>query len=406
MKIDARPRRLLVLPSLAPFGNNEPYLRTELRELEKHFERIAIAPVRTPSGTRQNLAPGIEVVAWPLLSPGILRRALRSLARAPKRTFSALAAVLTSREAGLLKNAAVVLKALALADWVREHSFDHVHAYWVSTPATVAMIAARVAGVPWSATAHRWDIYERNAFDVKMRDAAFIRTISERGMADMRSAMPFARERIVRVPLGAAIPSLPVLPQADLEELHAICPAALVAVKGHEDLLDAVAALCARGLIVHCTLAGEGPLRERLVKRVAELGLEHAVDMPGFVPQQQLHEWYRGGRFNAVVLASRQAPGGVMEGIPSALLEAMAFGVPVVATDSGSVRELVDESCGHLVPCGDPAALANALADVHAQPQLAMDRAKRAYERVAAQHDVGAQMRAFAAMIGGGEGRT
>lgn len=393
--------RLLIVSSRAPFGNKEPYLRTELAELVKHFERIAIVPVRAPEGPLQDLPPEVEVLAWPLFSKEIARRALRALMMAPERSEHALISLALSREPGRLKNAAVAMKALALADWAREQRFDHIHAYWVSTPATVAMVAARVAGIPWSATAHRWDIYERNAFDVKMRDASFIRAISERGRLDLRAAMPSLGSRIMRIAIGADIPEPVAITERGRGELRIVCPAALVAIKGHDDLLAAVAELRDRGVPVHCTFAGEGPLRRELGERIAELQLEELVTLPGFVAQEQLHRWYREGRFDAVVLASRQAPGGEMEGIPSALVEAMAFGVPVVATDSGSVRELVDDSCGHLVPAGDPQALAGALTDVYLRPDEAVMRAQRAYERVAAHHNVRVQMRDFAAAIGG-----
>lgn len=393
--------RLLVVSSRAPFGNHEPYLRTELRELVRHFERVALVPVRTPDGELQDIPPEVEVLKWPLYSSEIARRAMWALLRNPERCEHVLVSLAFSREPGRLKNAAVALKALALADWIRQHHFNHVHAYWISTPATVAMIAARIAGIPWSATAHRWDIYERNAFDVKMRDAAFVRAISERGREDLHVAMPSLGSRILRIPIGADIPGLPGRPAANSGMFRIVCPAALVEIKGHAELLDAVKALTDRGVPVRCTFAGEGPLREWLARRIEELALQNTVDLAGFIPQNQLHAWYREGRFNAVVLASRHFRDGLMEGIPAALIEAMAFGVPVVATDSGSVPELVDESCGHLTPAGDAPALAAALADVYEHPQDALDRAKRAYERVSQRHNVRNQMREFAALIGG-----
>jgi glycosyltransferase involved in cell wall biosynthesis len=94
----------------------------------------------------------------------------------------------------------------------------------------------------------------------------------------------------------------------------------------------------------------------------------------------------------------------MMEGVPSALLEAMAFGVPVVATDSGSVGEAVDPTSGLLVPPDDPAALAAALFDVYRDPGAARSRAARAYELVSARHDVRAQMRELAAALRGKDG--
>jgi glycosyltransferase involved in cell wall biosynthesis len=73
---------------------------------------------------------------------------------------------------------------------------------------------------------------------------------------------------------------------------------------------------------------------------------------------------------NVVVLATAPTESGKREGIPNVLKEAMACGVPVVATASGGIPELVDESCGILVNPRDPAALAEALQRLYHQPAL------------------------------------
>ena len=76
--------------------------------------------------------------------------------------------------------------------------------------------------------------------------------------------------------------------------------------------------------------------------------------------------------------------------------KACALGVPAVATDSGSVGELLDDGCGLLVKPDDPDALAAALLDVYLNPDAARDRAGRAYDLVSARHDVRTQMRELA----------
>ncbi|HTJ24771.1 MAG TPA: glycosyltransferase [Candidatus Limnocylindria bacterium] len=390
---------ILIVTSRYPFGSQESYLGTELAELTRHFARIAVAPVRSPgSAAARQLPDGVELVALPLLGGDVLLRAVRAFAAAPRRALGTLAELARSRDPGRVKNLAVALKGLALAQWAREHGVSHVHAYWVSTPATVAMIAAKVSGASWSATAHRWDIYERNAFDVKARSAAFVRAISRRGAEDVAARMPGVAGRVVQLRLGAVVPEI-ALPVPAADAFRIVCPAALVPVKGHADLFAALALLRARGVPVRCTLAGTGPLRRELELLAARLRIDDAVAFAGFVPQQTLHAWYRAGRFAAVVLASRASGAREMEGVPSALIEAMALGVPVVATDSGSVGELVDASCGLLVAPGDPDALARALREVAEDPERARERARRAHRTVAERHDVCTQMVALAAAL-------
>ena len=390
--------RLAVVSSRCPFGNKEPYLRTELRELVRHFDRITVVPARAPRGDRQPLPEPVDVLAWPLLSWEIVVRAGRMLRSRPRRVARALAALARSKDPGRAKNALVALKGLALAHWSLENNVGHIHAYWLSAPATVAMIAGEVAGIPWSATAHRWDIYERNALDLKAATAEFVRTISARGTSDLQARSPRLRDRIVQMPLGAVVPGAPPRRERAGIAFRIVCPAALVPVKGHEALIDAVASLRERGIPVECTIAGEGPLRAELQRRIKERSLDPWVRLAGFVPQDRLHEWYWKGEVDAVVLASREDER-AMEGVPSALVEAMAYGVPVVSTDSGSVGELVDDRCGHLVAPGDPAALAAALYDVYRDPFEASARAATAYARVAAKHDVRQQMRALSERI-------
>ncbi len=402
--MNAPARRLIVVTSRFPFGSQESYLRGELAELARYYDELVIVPVRPPAAPAQHPVPAnARVLAWPLASPQLLRRALAALRARPAAAAGALRALAASRDPGRAKNFAVAVKGLALGQWAMEHGAEHIHAYWMSTPSTVAMIAAQASGLPWSATAHRWDIYERNAFDVKERSVALIRVISERGAADLRARMPTLNGRVAHLRLGIAVPPL-VTPSHHAGEFRIACPAALVEVKGHATLLDALVRLRDMGVPVRCTLYGTGPLQDELERTAAKLELGDALEFAGFVPQSRLHHEYRTGRFAAIVLASRSAGEKMMEGVPSALLEAMAFGVPVVATDSGSVGEAVDPTSGLLVPPDDPGALATALFDVYRDPGAARSRAGRAYELVSARHDVRAQMRELAAALRGKDG--
>jgi len=245
--------RLIVVTSRFPFGTQEAYLTAELGELVKHFGRVAVVPVRKPGGPARHPVPaGVEVVAWPLVNFALLKRAARAVFARPRASLKAIAAVIGSRDRGLAKNASVILKGLALADWAREARIEHIHAYWMSTPSTVAMIAGLSSGIPWSATAHRWDIYEQNAFDAKERSVAFVRAISTRGAADIKKRMPFLGDRVLELRLGTVVPeTVSELPQYGTE-FSVVCPAALVPVKGHDVLLEALVRLRRDGIPGRC----------------------------------------------------------------------------------------------------------------------------------------------------------
>lgn len=153
------------------------------------------------------------------------------------------------------------------------------------------------------------------------------------------------------------------------------CLANLIAYKGHLDLVEAAATVCAARPAVRVLLAGEGPMRKAIATRIRSLGLESRVTLDGLVPDGPA--WLR--TLDAFVLPSRE------EGFPNALLEAMATGLPTVATDVGGVPEvLTDRVTGRLVPPQDPAALAAALNDLLADPGGAACLGAAARERVLA----------------------
>lgn len=399
---------IVVVTSKAPFGNGEPYLLPEMRELVRHFDRITLVPVHPPRANAQPLPPGIDVLPWPLASFALLRLAARAVIFKPARTAAVCLKVLQSKAPGKTRNALVMLKGLALGQWAIDQSVDHVHAYWLSTPATVAMIAAGIAGIPWSSTAHRLDIYKRNALDAKVQSVSFVRTISHRGTDDLIARESGLAERVVYMPLGTRIPfdAPPAERLRMRDSFRIVCAAGLAPRKGQMELLEALATLRKRNVPVRCTFAGDGAFRGALDRRVKELKLEPVVTFAGFVPQNRLLEQYRSNAFDVLAMCSQadtkdNVPA---EGLPAAMIEAMAHCVPVVATDSGGIGELVDDGCGWLIPASNAAALADALYEVYAEPGVARARALAAFRRVSSVHDARNQMHKLTQYIAGAAG--
>ncbi len=391
--------KLAVVSVHYPYGRNETYLEHELMALARTVGPVAVYPLGASGRNTRELPAGVELRSLSsgvTLYCGAMLFALRHAAR-----IRAILADLLRSQSPLLtkfKNLAVLARAIDLGRRLRADGVEHVHGYWLSTPATAAYVASRIANIPWSATAHRWDIYERNALDLKFAGAAFIRTISQRGRRDL-SGFRQAGAPIVCVPIGIPIPPFVSRNFGPVERLQLLCPAALVPIKGHETLLESLA-LCARnGISVRCTLAGEGPERPRLERLAESLGLGDSVVFAGHVEQRALHAALERGAFHAVVLASHEHPGGLMEGVPAALVEAMARAVPVIATNSGSVGELIDATTGRLVAPGNPAELAAAFAHLQRDFAGAKKRAARGFARVVSSHDVYRQMSVLAGLL-------
>ena len=393
--------RLCIVSAKYPFGHKEPFLDTELRGIAPSFERVVVFPTSPAARWRGFENVPAEVLAIPLAGPATFAAALRALARRPRAALGGIAAILAERYPlkAKLKNLAVIPKGLALGELARARGFGHLHAYWLSTPATVAWLAARVAGIPFSATTHRWDLYENNMAARKLRDAAFVRTISERGRADLLRLTGGDPAKAVLVRLGIALPARAAEAPAE-GPLRILCAARLVPVKDHAGLLDALALLRDRGVEFTCTLAGEGELRGELERRVAAARLEDRVTFAGVIPHDAILAALERGEYDVSVIASAERPGGLMEGVPVALIEAMAAGVVVVATDSGSIGELVDEETGVLVPHSDPGALAGALARVVREPGLRTRLRAAARARVEREYDGTRTAARLAALIG------
>jgi len=149
--------------------------------------------------------------------------------------------------------------------------------------------------------------------------------------------------------------------------------ATLVPIKGHRYLLEAIARLAPSVPSLRCVLVGEGPERGRLEAMARALGLGTHVIFMGALEEELK---------NAVIHASRAiVVPSLSEGLPVAVLEAMAAGKPVVACDAGGVREIItDGVTGCLVPSRDPDALARAILMVISNEALA-DRLGRAGRR-------------------------
>lgn len=140
----------------------------------------------------------------------------------------------------------------------------------------------------------------------------------------------------------------------------AIAAGRLLPLKGFDVLLEAMAACDRPGS--RLILAGEGAEGPRLRQQIERLGLEGRVELAGFCERDKLRALFRQAGF--FVMPSRR------EGMPLVLLEAMATGLPVVATSVGGVPQVMVEGVGEMVPPEDAGALASAMAKRFGQPAM------------------------------------
>ena len=321
------------------------------------------------------------------------------LRRRPMRLLSSLALVV----AGYARRPALLVRALATVPLAAAHAREidgedrvrHVHAHYATYPALAAWIVRRLTGVPYSFTSHAHDLYvDQSMLARKVADAAFTVTISD---FNRRFLGPYGGAAEV-VHCGVDPDAMAFAPRTPPAEgpVRALCVASLQEYKGHAVLLDALAR---DGLgRVEVDLVGGGELREALEARAAALGLSDRVRFHGPLSAPRVAELLSAA--DLFVLPSIVAADGQMEGIPVALMEALAHGLPVVTTRLSGIPELVrDGETGLLAEPGDPDALAGALRAVLADPGAARARAERGRALVEEQFDLRASARRMAELL-------
>lgn len=352
--------RIIYVTARLPHGANEAFILPEIRQIVRAGHDVLVVP-RSPRGA---ILHGTELLDRSfregVFSPSVFKAAINTVLVAPGQTAEAMRLLAGSRSLTVrLKNVAVVPKALWLANTAARWKADHIHCHWSGTTATISMLASARSGVPWSLTAHRWDIVENNLLAAKVRSASFVRFISQDGLRMARSIGIGTGENARVLHMGAAIPAAPGRRPGTGRVV--LCPARLVEVKGHRYLLEAWRILQRRRLGSELWLAGSGELRPKLEALCAGLGLAGSVRFLGAFKHSVLLKMYEEGAVAAVVLASLDLGNGHHEGIPVSLIEAMSYGIPVVATDAGGTPELVTPRTGLLVPSADAEALAAAI---------------------------------------------
>ncbi|MEO6577746.1 MAG: glycosyltransferase [Candidatus Limnocylindria bacterium] len=284
---------------------------------------------------------------------------------------------------------AVVPLAATFARTMENASVEHIHAHWATHPALAAYVASKLTGIPYSFTAHAHDIYvDRPMLEEKIRHAAFVVTISEfnhRFLEELYGRS--ATERVVVVHCGTDTGLFHAPADRGAGPWTIVCVASLQPQKGQTHLIEACRLLLTRGVDLRCLMVGEGEMRPELEAQVRDAGLDGRVELLGQQPRHRVVELL--GRADAVAQPSVVLPSGKMEGIPVALMEALAMERPVVATAISGVGELVEnEVTGLLVEPGDAMQLADALQRLHSSDDLASRLGRAGRRRVVEEFDL------------------
>jgi colanic acid/amylovoran biosynthesis glycosyltransferase len=289
----------------------------------------------------------------------------------------------------LAEDAHDVAQAIALAGLVRRRGITHLHGHFASVATTVARHAARLAGVPYSFTAHAKDLYHESVDPVDLRRklaaAAAVVTVSDYNRAYLRDRFGVDAARVRRIYNGLAIARFPYAPPVGRPP-RIVAVGRLVEKKGFDVLVEACALLRAEGRAFECVIVGGGEREAALGQQIARCGLDRQVRLLGPRPQSEVMQIVQSGAaFAAPCVVGAD---GNRDGMPTVLLEAMALGTPCVASDVTGIPELIaDGMSGLLVAERDPAALAAALGRLLDDELLRVRLAGVARRRIEAEFD-------------------
>jgi glycosyltransferase involved in cell wall biosynthesis len=363
----------------------ETFIRREMISLEQLGWQIELYPliIQHQELIHHEAHPWLaRAHAVPWLSLDLVKSNVVRLMRQPQRYLSLFWRALWEniRSPKFLMRALLLFpRAVWMADRFQEAGINHIHAHYATHPALVAWLINQLTGISYSITVHAHDIFvEKPMLATKLQDSVFVAAISEFNRQYLVNLFgPSVKQKIQIVRCGIDpdfYGSAKRVEVSDPERLEIISIGSLQPYKGHAYLVGACGELQKRGIPFRCRIVGGGDLYSMLERLIRENHLEESVELLGPRTQDEVSQLLRTA--NCYVQPSVITSSGKMEGIPVALMEAMASGIPVVATCISGIPELVrNGDTGWLVPSEDVTAIADALSQIYSGPAEARRRA-------------------------------
>lgn len=302
-------------------------------------------------------------------------------------------------ESGILRHLIYWAEACVLLQWFKQARIQHVHAHFGTNSTTVALLCKAMGGPSYSFTVHgpeEFDSVKPLSLVEKVRHAEFAVTVSCFGRSQLYrwcELSQWEKIKIVRCGVDKDYLAQPLTPIP--EELRLVCVGRLCEAKGQLLLVQAVQQLVAEGIPLKLVLVGDGPLRSQLEAQIAQAGLENHIEITGWADSDRVCQELLAAR--VMVLPS------FAEGLPVAIMEALALGRPVISTYIAGIPELlVPGICGWVVPPGSVEALTDALREaLHASPEALAQMGKAGAERVAQYHNATTEAEKLAELLKG-----
>ena len=350
------PRRLAYLFERFP-AFTKTFCAREVAELYRQKLRVPVFSIRKPNDERPlNISlDGVDIRYLP--DSNSLR--FKMLTRIAARRFSHIS---NPKEDPRDKHR--FYEAIHLGPRLEKEGITAMHAHFAGLAARTAWWIKRLFGIPYSFTGHANDIFverpdQRLPLKQLIKDAEFVATETDFSTDYLQSKFPESANKIHRVYNGLNLdPFRMANPAAGSLEIISI--GRLIPKKGFELLVNACNVLMSRGLQLHCRIVGSGPEHVPLRQLIDRLGLGKFIELTGPKAQPEIVDLL--AQSNLFVFPAVEDGSGDRDNLPTVIIEAMASGLPVVATGLGGIGEIVTHQAnGLIVPEGDVDALATAI---------------------------------------------
>lgn len=372
---------------------SQTFIRREIRAVESQGVKVyRFAMRRDPEPLQSDLDKAEQDATSYILDAGAGRLVialLRGILRRPKALRAAIRAGRAGGPGrGVLRQLIYLAEGAVLADRARAAGLQHLHAHFGTNSTDVVRYCRLLGGPGYSFTVHgpeEFDAPNTLLLKQKVSESKFAVSVSAFGRSQMSRWTPFAcwnRLRVVHCGIDPAhFPDPAPLPAGPGpgQPLRLVCIGRFAEQKGQMLLIEAMARATADA---HLTLLGDGPLGPELRAAIAAHDLSGRVDLPGWADEAGVRD--------ALSAAHVMIMPSFAEGLPVALMEAMAAGRPAIATLIAGIPELmVDGRTGWLVPAGDVGALAAAIdAAASTSPDRLRQMGLSGRERALARHDI------------------
>lgn len=333
-----------------PYGLGEQFIETEIKYLVQSFQRVVIIPTSI-TGKQRTLPPGVEVLQ-PYFEGYTTTKGLFSIGRW---FLSCFAEELKHPRKKLMISSLLRIgyKAKVLHQFLKQHEIltNTIHyTYWLDEQSTILSVLKSKGQIKgYISRAHGFDLYyerRKEGFipfrNFQLKQISRLYLISQNGLDYMCAKFPQYRNKYKLSYLGIENNRpFKYAPSTDAPHLMVSC-SRVVDIKRIDLIVKALSKI--DDLNIHWVHFGDGPLLED-IKHEAKLTLPKNVkcEFKGLIPNTDVLTFYRNHFIDCFINVSSS------EGLPVSIMEAISYGIPVIATDVGGTNEIVNSQTGILL---------------------------------------------------------